>query len=930
MFSDLFFHPWLAVLGALMAVSVASLTLANYPHLLAKGAAARRPWLLLAGACTGVGIWAALFLATLARDWGLPLRFDIWWTLASLASAIFGTVIGLGVSLHRRREMIAAGGAIVGVGAVAAQWLGFQAFVGAGQSLWQPTLVALSVVAGPVVMAGAMLAYREQTGWRALLSGAALFTAGIGLAHLLGMAARTIVPAASADPVADLDGTMLGIAIAGMATVVVLAGHAVALVDQRAIRENSSRIDELIDAAAEGLVIANDGVIVNMNARVLKLAACSRDALIGKDIFGDLLTVPSQRSGGKIQVYPGLDLLTSHSTAIPVEVIRRRIDVLSHGNEVYAIRDLRELEQATHDLNQTNQKLHGKEQELHKGHSILAQVVRNISQGLCIYDDDQAVVICNERYATIYGLPADAIQTGLSLRNVLQKRIESGVYSGSSPRSYMESHVAPAMKAEDKTEVLNTGQVIAVTRRPLSGGGWLTIHQDITERIRMEEQIAQSGNSDPLTNLPSRTSLRASLGEILTKAGRQDRRIAVVALGIDRFNKINDALGHGVGDDLLQIIAKRLQDNTRQDTLLGRFSDDKFIVAESIDDADRAVELLVGRIQEHFRKPFVIEGVTLEIGATIGISMFPADGTDADTLLKSASLALHKAKAGSRGSHCFFKPAMQLEIKARHALEQDVSKALEKREFEIHYQPIVDLQRNEITGFEAFLRWQHPSRGLIPPGTFLPVAEEMGLLNPIEEWALQQACKQAMQWPKTYSLAVNLSLSRFQDPKLPNSIGRTLAETGFTADRLQLEITERVLHDNAAESLKILQQLFGLGVRVVLDDFGAGFASLTYLRQFPFYKLKIDRSFVARAAEGDDARLIIRTLARLGTGLRLATAAEGVETKEQLDIVRAEGCTEMQGHYFSPPKTAEDIGRLLLLRPLGKADVVAPLDAMPR
>ena len=291
-------------------------------------------------------------------------------------------------------------------------------------------------------------------------------------------------------------------------------------------------------------------------------------------------------------------------------------------------------------------------------------------------------------------------------------------------------------------------------------------------------------------------------------------------------------------------------------------------------------------------------------------------------MLRNAALALHRAQTEGRGLSRFFEPGMDRELRATLALEHDLSKALQRREFELHYQPVVDLVRSEITGFEAFLRWRHPSRGLVPPASFLPLAEEVGLINPIEEWTLRQACKQATQWPKAITLAVNFSLSRFRSPDLVNSIGRTLAETGMAANRLEIEVTEKVLHDNPDEALTTLRQLHDLGVHVVLDDFGAGFSSLTYLRQFPFHKIKIDRSFITGLSQDADSRVIIRTLARLGTGLRIATAAEGVETKEQLDIVRAEGCTEMQGHYFSAPKTAEEIGRLLL-KPLGKVDAVA-------
>jgi diguanylate cyclase (GGDEF)-like protein len=560
---------------------------------------------------------------------------------------------------------------------------------------------------------------------------------------------------------------------------------------------------------------------------------------------------------------------------------------------------------------------------MRKRGQILQTALGTMIQGLGMYDADERLVICNERYATVYGLAADAIKAGMTLREVVQKRIDNGVYAGKSAREYMENRLATVGKPEDSRLALNNGRIIAVTRRPISGGGWVTTHRDVTEHMHMEAQIEQLANHDALTELPSRKSLREQLGEYLAKAARHDRRIAVLILGIDRFGAINDALGHGVGDSLLRLIARRLQDSMHRDSVLGRYSDDQFIIAATVETAGHDVDELIGKVQSEIRKPLTVEGATLEVTATIGVSLYPADGADADTLLKNAALALQRAKADRRGAHRFFEPAMSRELKARHSLEQDLSKALDKREFDIHYQPIVDLTRSEITGFEAFLRWNHPTRGSVSPATFIPLAEEIGLINAIEQWTLQRACKQAMEWPKNFTLAVNVSKSRFHAPDLIPSIGKTLAATDFAADRLQVEVTEKVLHENTDEALKILRELFDLGVRVVLDDFGAGFSSLTYLRLFPFHKIKIDRSFIARLTDGEDARVIIRTLARLGMGLRLATAAEGVETKEQFDIVRAEGCTEMQGHYFSPPKTAEEISRLLMMKPLGKTDAVA-------
>jgi diguanylate cyclase (GGDEF)-like protein len=922
--ASIHFIPWIVLLAIVVCLATCVMAFTVHSHLLAQGGARRRLWLMLAGFCVGAGIWAAHFLALLAYAPGPVVGYNLWLAAASFIASIVLTTAGLGVSLRRGRLFAAAGGAIVGLAATAAYFIAVLSVVIAGALEWNLLLSVLAALAGILLGAASMLAYREQTGWRALLSGAALLALAIGLLHSVAMVALTAMPADPASaPSPQLDLSLLAIAIAGMTLLLLLGGYATAAVDRRAMQNTFGRIGELIDAAAEGLVIADDGVIVNVNARVLELSASTRDNLIGKDVFGDLLTdLPAGRRGAN-NVFAGIHLLTWDGKAVPVEAIRRRMEVPGRGNEVYSIRDMREREEAERELAKANQAVREKELEMRQCGQMLQNALGSMVQGLGMYDADERLVICNERYAAVYGLAPDAIKPGMSLREVVQKRIDNGVYAGKSPKAYMESRLAAVGKPEDITQELNNGRIIAVTRRLISGGGWVTTHRDITERMHMEAQIEQLANHDALTELPSRKSLREQLGECLAKAARHDRRIAVLILGIDRFGAINDALGHGIGDSLLRLIARRLQDSMQRESVLGRYSDDQFIVAATVETSGQDVDELIGKLQNEIRKPLTVEGTTLEVTATIGVTLYPADGADADTLLKNAALALQRAKADRRGSHRFFEPAMSRELKARHSLEQDLSKALDKREFDIHYQPIVDLTRSEITGFEAFLRWNHPTRGSVSPATFIPLAEEIGLINAIEQWTLQRACKQAMEWPKNFTLAVNVSKSRFHAPDLIPSIGKTLAATDFAADRLQIEVTEKVLHENADEALKILRELFDLGVRVVLDDFGAGFSSLTYLRLFPFHKIKIDRSFIARLTDGEDARVIIRTLARLGMGLRLATAAEGVETKEQFDIVRAEGCTEMQGHYFSPPKTAEEISRLLMMKPLGKTDAVA-------
>ena len=467
----------------------------------------------------------------------------------------------------------------------------------------------------------------------------------------------------------------------------------------------------------------------------------------------------------------------------------------------------------------------------------------------------------------------------------------------------------PPAEAENCVHELCNGQVIAIARRLMPGGGWVTTHEDITELRRLEAQVTHLAETDALTGLPSRTSIHDRLTEALEAASKHGRRLGVLVLGMDRFDEINAALGHAAGDAALKSVAQRLQDRTRRATLLGRFGDDRFVVVEAVEHATEGTGL-AQRLQNEIRKPLEIAGSTLELTATIGIAVSPADGEDADTLLKNAALAQLRGKSEGCGTLCFFSHAMDAELRDRRALEKDLAAAIEKRQFDIQYQPLVNLERNEIAGFEALLRWQHPVRGVVPAAEFMPIAEQTGLIHAIGERALRQACEAATNWPKDLIVSVEVSVTQFRSPKFVGSLTAILKATGLKAARLEIEITEKELHDNQDQAIKTLQQLSDLGVLISFNKFGAGLSSFTHLRKFLVHKIKIDKSFLPGSSKQQNSQIFLRTLARLGVGMGMVTTVDGVETKEQLDMARAEGCTEMQGACFGQPKTAEEIRSL--------------------
>ncbi len=434
---------------------------------------------------------------------------------------------------------------------------------------------------------------------------------------------------------------------------------------------------------------------------------------------------------------------------------------------------------------------------------------------------------------------------------------------------------------------------------------------DVTERKAAEARIAYMAHHDALTDLPNRVLFHERLNELLARVRRHGESLAVHCLDLDHFKGVNDTLGHPMGDALLQTVAQRLQKCLRESDMVARLGGDEFAVVQYPLGSPNEASTLASALIETVSKPYEVHGHEFIIGASIGIALSPGDGDEADGLLRNADIALYRAKAEGRGSAHFFEPEMDRRIQARRLLELDLRKAFANGEFELFYQPLINLTTNAVSGFEALLRWQHPERGMIAPGDFIPLAEEIGLIVPLGEWVLRQACTEAMRWPSELKVAVNLSPAQFRSRGVVRAVLTALAYSRLPADRLELEITESVLLGETDANLATLHQLRDIGVRISMDDFGTGYSSLSYLRCFPFDKIKIDRSFVRELSERPDCVAIIRAVAGLGMSLGIATTAEGIETAEQLERVRAEGCTEVQGYLFSPPRPASELAELI-------------------
>jgi diguanylate cyclase (GGDEF)-like protein/PAS domain S-box-containing protein len=670
--------------------------------------------------------------------------------------------------------------------------------------------------------------------------------------------------------------------------------------------------------------------------------------------------------------------------------------------------------------------------------------LQQMSQGLVMFDRDSRLIVCNDRYAGMYGLPPELTRPGATREQIVQHRIDSGLHDGTA-QEYIGSRVAVSVTGAPTDAVLelNDGRVIAIANRPASDGGWVSTHEDITERRRAEqerdrnrqfldlvienvpvsivvrnandqryvlinrageelygvsreqmvgrtvhdvlskegadlvagydddllksdpsaelvideheietpangkrivtsrriavrgddgqalyilgvvedvterkradERIARLASYDSLTDLPNRMLFRQRLDEAL-KWVRKGDRVAVLYLDLDFFKHVNDSLGHPVGDELLKSVGQRLRGCIREGDTVARLGGDEFAIIQVgiTDPADTTA--LASRIFEALRAPYDLDGHQLVADASIGIAIAPDDGREPDQLLKNADLALYGAKADGRGTYRFFEADMDARMKARRALEEDLRKALTRGEFELYYQPLLHLRGDRISTCEALIRWNHPVRGLISPTEFIPLAEETGLIVPIGEWVLRRACADAADWPSDVRVAVNLSAVQFKLPALSEIVIGALAAAGLEPGRLELEITESVLMQNSAAVSSTLRELHRLGVRFAMDDFGTGYSSLSYLRSFPIDKIKIDRSFVSDLTDSETSGSIVRAIVGIAASLRMTVAAEGVETAEQLAALRAAGCDEIQGFFFSKPVRLPQLHRLIASR----------------
>ena len=548
----------------------------------------------------------------------------------------------------------------------------------------------------------------------------------------------------------------------------------------------------------------------------------------------------------------------------------------------------------------------------------LKLTLEHMNQGIMLVTREREIPIINKRCGELLGLPQELIEhppdyDELSRHQIsddvdTSPRLDFATVENGSDAAGGDSGVSERVRAD--------GAVIEVHSTPLPDGSFVQTFTDITKRRQAEAHIARLASEDPLTGLPNRRVFRSAIDRLSgnengSSNDNHSEDFAVLFLDLDRFKVINDTLGHRIGDMLLIEVAQRLKQSLRPEDILARLGGDEFAVILPSYESRATLERVAGGIVDAIGHPYEIDGHRIRSTVSIGIAIGPRDGKNADDLLMAADLALYAVKSSGRGTYRFYEHAMNEEVKERRQIEIDLREAIEQNLLHLEYQPVIDLRRNTVSGFEALARWQHPTRGAISPAVFIPIAEDGGLILPLGEWALREACSQAVRWPSDLKIAVNLSPVQFSMPNLSDMIVHILAETGLTASRLVLEITERLFISDIEKTLATLHRLKEIGVCIAMDDFGTGYSSLSSLRSFPFDKIKIDRTFVSDLGENAENSVIVQAIIIIAGALGMTTVAEGVETASQQRLLTALGCEEVQGFLYSRAVPIEKVPELI-------------------
>ena len=668
--------------------------------------------------------------------------------------------------------------------------------------------------------------------------------------------------------------------------------------EQVRLRQTSqARLAEAIDGSHEGMIVADpQGLIQIANTQALNFLGLSAKNLSG---------------GATLDTMRKLVGLYGHSHRAMLQEVsdvpETQESLLPDGRRIQNSRH-RTKEGGFVGLYTDVTALVAQRETLSAAKATLDAAMTTMSQALCVFDAEHRLKLANRQAYALFGLDADEARPGMSYLTLLDLSIARGNHPGvDAPRLRRHERVVSGKRRRVNRFVpFGRDRILAVTHEPMEDGGWLDTYEDVTERRRAAARIAHLATHDVLTGLPNRVSLERKVEDLLS-VSRSGAGSAILCLGLDQFKEINDTLGHVVGDALLKGVADRLSGLLRRSDLLVRLGGDEFAILRAATSTPAEAQAFAAVVLDSLRAPFDVDGRRLAIGMTGGLVLAPQHGDTYAELLRNADLALNKAKEDGRGTVRSFEPELQDALNGRITLEGDLRRALANAEFELYYQPLLDLASMEVRCFEALMRWNHPTRGQVSPVEFIPAAERIGLIDAMGAWALDTACREAARWPSNVKVAVNVSVAQLRDGSFTDAAQRFLRESGLPPERLELELTESLFMSNATQAMASLLALKQMGVRFAMDDFGTGYSSLSYLRRFAFNKIKIDRSFLQNLTDSVEAEQIIRTIVALGKNLGMRVTAEGVETPRQLKFLADVGCDEIQGYLIGKPQPAKQV-----------------------
>ncbi|MFS2179504.1 EAL domain-containing protein [Rhizobium pisi] len=873
--------------------------------------AARWVWIATAGAAGGFGIWATHFVAMLAYDPGVVVGYHAGLTLVSLLVAIVATSAAVAAKMAYERWVAnILAGVLFGAGIGSMHFAGMLAIELPGDMSWDSRFVAASVVLGIAFSVAAFrLSVRRDRSVVSRFAPTLVLTLGVVALHFTAMAGVTVTPdAAALDPSTLLSPEVMAVTIAAVTFSLLAAGFAAAMFAvhsdvkaAKAERNFKLLIEGVTDYAIYMLDL--DGKVSNWNAGAERIKGYTADEIVGKDF--SLFYSDEDRSKGS----PQRALKTARTDGkFEAQGWRYRKDGSSFWAHVVidAIHDEAGELIGYAKITKDNSKQKADADRIEEVSRNLDAALENMGQGICMFGRDERLLLCNQRYLEIFRFPEGSVRPGMQYRQIVE--------IGYSARS--EDPAEAAMLAEAhyirNMALIRAGAGSAVHKYPsgisiqqkvniLQNGGWVVTFEDITDRVKSEEQVAFLATHDALTGLPNRLQFGERVSEELMVAERVRGKVAVIGIDLDKFKEVNDQHGHGVGDMVLVELTRRLGEARQEGELIARFGGDEFAATKRFDDLS-ALHDFIARLEGALAGVITVDGFEIKTGASLGVAIYPGDAESVDGLLANADLAMYRAKQSLLQKVCFYEAAMDETARRRRALANDLWACIDRNELHLHYQVQKSVRTGEITGYEVLLRWRHHELGNIPPMDFIGLAEECGAILPIGEWVLREACREAASWNSGYKIAVNLSPIQLGHADMATVIAGILSETGLNPRRLEIEITESSIIVDKDKALRTMRQIKALGVSIAIDDFGTGYSSLETLRSFPFDKIKLDKSFMAEVESSPQSKAIVRAILALGRSLEVPVLAEGVETQAQLDTLFEEQCDEAQGYLLGRPQ----------------------------